>query len=666
MLRMFKAPTTPDDPIRGVLEVLGIAARAHGLPLGEFLGNGEIFIHGTTHAINAIVTGNVARTALICTEGHPDTLLLRTGGRADPFNHTQAYPDPFISRSLTFQARERVLSDGSVMTPLDEASVLRIIDAMKLIGVKAVAVSLLWSVVRPDHERRIGALLEQHMPGVPYTLSHQLNPAIREYPRTSSAAIDASLKPLMRSYMGNLTARMAEAGFTGRVLVLTSQGGVMDARDVALAPIHCINSGPSMAPIAGRYYAAADTKVRTAIVADTGGTTYDVSAVRDNVIPMTRDMWIGEEYRGHMTGFPSVDVKSIGAGGGSIAWVDGRGLLHVGPKSAGAVPGPACYGKGGMQATLTDACVVLGYLDPENFLGGAMRLDVHAAALAVRERVAKPLDTSIEEAAWSIVDVLTENMVQAIHDITVKQGIDPADAVLIGGGGAAGLNSVFIGRRLGCKQVIIPEVGAALSAAGALMSDLTSEYRATCFTTSTNFNMDLVNGTLDELESKCRTFISQSGGGSIEQRISFIVEARYEHQVWEIDVPVPARRFTAPGDVETLVSAFHDAHERIFAIRDPDSGVEFVTWSARVSCRLRDHELARLEVDTGKHDRPKQRQVFFSGEGFLDVPVLHHEQLAGGAVRTGPAIVEYPFATIAIDAAARFSQAASGSLIITP
>jgi N-methylhydantoinase A len=237
-LRMFKAPTTPDDPIRGVLDVLGIAARAHGLPLAGFLARGEIFIHGTTHAINAIITGNVARTALICTLGHPDILLLRTGGRTDPFNHSKAYPGPFISRNLTFEARERVLSDGSVMVPLDESGVIGIIEQLKRSNIEAVAVSLLWSVVNPEHERKIGALLEKHLPGVPYTLSHRLNPAIREYPRTSSAAIDAALKPLMRSYMGNLTARMTDAGFTGRVLVLRSQGGVMDAHAIASAPIH--------------------------------------------------------------------------------------------------------------------------------------------------------------------------------------------------------------------------------------------------------------------------------------------------------------------------------------------------------------------------------------------------------------------------------------------
>lgn len=665
-LRMFKAPTTPADPVQGVLDALSRAAAGHGESLDDFLRKGEVFIHGTTHAINAIITGNVAKTALLCTFGHPDILVVRTGGRSDPFDHSTAYPDPYISRSLTFQIRERILADGSVMTALDETSVLSAIDSMKRAGVESVAVCLLWSVVRPDHERRIGELLEQYMPGVSYTLSHKLNPAIREYQRASSAAIDASLKPLMRSYMGNLTHRLQSAGFNGKVLVLTSRGAVMHAADVARAPIHCINSGPSMAPIAGQFYAEADTAIRTAIVADTGGTTYDVSVIRDNVIPTTRDMWIGEEYRGHMTGFPSVDVKSIGAGGGSLAWVDQGGLLHVGPKSAGAVPGPACYGKGGTYPTLTDAAVILGYIDPNYFLGGAMRLDAKAAENAVRERVATPLNISVEEAAWAIVDVLTENMVQAIADITVKQGIDPAEAVLIGGGGGAGLNSVFIGRRLGCRQVIVPEVGAALSAAGALMSDLASEYRATCFMSSEHFDGERLNKTLEALEARCKRFVEQSGSASLEQRIEFIVEARYEHQVWEIEVPLPFDRFRTQRDLDALLEAFHATHQRIFAIRDPHSVVELVTWAARVNCKLRTHALARLDVEADRQSsRASTRRVFFSGEGFADVPVLSHSEVPSTETQ-GPAIIEYPFATIVVDPAARFRQSASGSLMIDP
>jgi N-methylhydantoinase A len=282
--------------------------------------------------------------------------------------------------------------------------------------------------------------------------------------------------------MAGLSQRLRESGFAGRVLVVTSQGGVMDADDVANAPIHLINSGPSMAPVSGRWFAVQDEGNDTAVIADTGGTTYDVSLVRRGRIPWSRETWIGQPFRGHMTGFPSVDVRSIGAGGGSIAWIDDGGMLHVGPNSAGAVPGPACYGQGGSKPTVTDAALVLGYIDPDFFLGGSMTLAPEAAEAAIARDVAAPLGLTLDEAAAAMIAVATENMVQAILDITVNQGIDPREAVLVGGGGAAGLNSVLIARRLETPRLLIPEVGAALSAAGALMSDLTAQFHATLFT----------------------------------------------------------------------------------------------------------------------------------------------------------------------------------------
>ena len=241
------------------------------------------------------------------------------------------------------------------------------------------AVCLLWSIVNPVHELRVGELLEQHLPGVPYTLSHALNPSLREYRRASSAAIDASLKPLMTRYLAALEERLRDAGLEGRLLVVTASGGVLDADTMAAAPIHSINSGPAMAPVAGRYYAEREAGATTAVIADTGGTSYDVSLVRRGRIPWTRETWLGRQYESDITGFPSVDVKSIGAGGGSIAWVDDGGLLHVGPESAGADPGPACYARGGVHPTVTDAALVLGYIDPGYFLGGAIALDVQAA-----------------------------------------------------------------------------------------------------------------------------------------------------------------------------------------------------------------------------------------------------------------------------------------------
>ncbi len=662
-LQMFKAPTTPDDPIRGVVDAIAKAADAAGLSTDQFLADADTFIHGTTHAINAIITGRTAKTALLTTKGHKDILVLREGGRADPFDMTSPYPAPFIPRSLTFEVDERIGAGGRVLNALNEESALSVLSALKAQDVDAVAVCLLWSIANSAHELRIGELLDQHLPDVPYTLSHQINPTLREYRRASSTSLDASLKPLMTRYMGQLDRRLEEVGFKGRILVLTSQGGMIEAEELSKAPIHVINSGPSLAPVAGAHYGAIEPG-GDIIVADTGGTTYDVSLVRGGVIPLTRETWIGQPFRGLITGFPSVDVKSVGAGGGSIARIDEGGMLHVGPESAGAVPGPVCYGRGGTEPTLTDACVVLGYLDPDYFLGGSIHLEYENARAAIKRGIAAPLGFTVEEAAASILTLATENMVQAIADITVNQGINPANAVLIGGGGAAGFNSVLIARRLGISTVIFPELGAALSAAGALMSEIASDHRATQLMTTRSFDQDAANAVLSSLEEEGRAFLSRTDAPYERQKISFSVEARYEHQVWEIEVPLPVNRFNSVSEIEAFVEVFHAAHERIFSFRDRESPVEIVGWAARASAQLHDGPVGRLAQMDAEHSDKPIRKIYLPNEGAVDAALVRFGDLTIGEENRGPAIIETPFTTILADSGSTFTRTEQGSLVL--
>lgn len=662
--RMFKASTTPDDPVRGVLDALECAARAYSLPRRTLLQRGTHLIHGTTHAINAIITGRTARTAFLTTEGHPDVLVLREGGRTEPFNFTVPFPEPYVPRSLTFEIPGRIRADGTELEPLEEERVIEVLRWLREAGVEAVAVCLLWSIVNPDHENRIGQLLDRHLPGVPYTLSHRLNPAIREFRRASSTAIDASLKPLMGKYLRQMGQRLREEGFDGRLLIVTSQAGVIDATDAAAAPIRIVNSGPSMAPVAGRWYGAADEDASSIIVADTGGTTYDVSLVRRGEIPVNRDTWIGTPYRGLMVGFPWVDVRSVGAGGGSIARVDSGGLLHVGPQSAGASPGPVCYGRGGTEPTVSDAALVLGYLDPQFFLGGTMALDREAAAKAIEARVARPLKLDATRAAAAILAVATENMAQAIVEITVNQGIDPRSAVLIGGGGAAGLNSVQIGRRIGCRRLVIPAVGAALSAAGALMSDLKADFHRAFVTTSRDFDYDGANAVLRELSARCQEFARHAGAAADAVSISFTTEARYATQVWEIEAPLKCESLETPADLEALTQVFHRTHEELFTFSDQSSAIVFIGWTAHVACRLREHAGFQLLEEGGAASKRTRRRAYFGAAGWSDVDVYRFEALDTGERVAGPAIVESAFTTIVIDPGATAVRRASGSLSI--
>ena len=663
-LDMFKASTTPADPVKGVIDALQAAADDAGLALPDYLSRADTFIHGTTHAINAVITGRTARTALLTTQGHPDILVLREGGRAEPFNFTVPYPEPYVPRALTFEVPERVSANGGIVKALDEAAVRAICDELRTRRVEAVAVALLWSVANDAHERQVLRILNECLPGVPVTLSSELNPTIREFRRASSAAIDASLKPLMGSYLGSLSQRLRNAGFGGRLLVLTSQGGMVDADEIAATPIRAINSGPSLAPVAGRFFGDLASRGADIVVADTGGTTYDVSLVRGGRIPLTRDAWIGPPFRGHLTGFPSVDVQSVGAGGGSIAHVDRGGLLRVGPDSAGSAPGPVCYARGGMEPTLTDACVALGYVDPDYFLGGRMRLDRELACDAIREKIAEPLAMRVEDAAAAIVTLATENMASAIADITVNQGIDPRHAVLIGGGGAAGLNSIFIARRMNIPRLVIPEVGAALSAAGALMSELAADFRAVEYMITSRFDEGRANAILGDLRRRGEEFLANAARASLHGNIQFSLEARYEQQVWEIEVPLPFDRFAGEADVADLTEAVHRAHERIFAFRDEASAIEIIGWTARASCRVHDHAIGRMKAHPEEARRAGTRRVFFAGTGFCEADVVPFSSLGVDEKRSGPALIESPFSSVVADPGSEFWRTEHGSLVI--
>ena len=665
--RLYKRPTTPADPVVGLFDTLGAAAADFNSSLAELLERSDLFVFGTTLATNAIVTSSTARTALLVTEGHPDILLLREGGeRSTLFDYSQEYPEPYIPRALTFEVRERLSASGEVLTALDEQQVLEVIARLREAEVEAVAVCLIWSMINNKHEARIGELLASELPDVPYTLSSRLNPSVREYRRTSSTAIDASLKPLMSRFFRHLEDELRNNGFNGRLLIMTSSGGVLDAEHVAETPIHSIGSGPAGAPVAGRHFAALDGGGMTAIVTDAGGTTFDVSLLRDGEIPTTRETKVGDQKAGYMTGFPSVDVRSVGAGGGSIAWVDSGGMLHVGPISAGADPGPACYVRGGERPTVTDACLVLGYLDAQYFLGGEIEVAVDPAVNAIRRHVAEPLRLDLNEAASAILTLATERMVTAIEEITLNQGIDPRQGLLIGGGGGGGLYCTGIARRLGCWPVLIPSASAALSATGALLSELRATYTATELMSTRAFDLERANAVLDGLLAQCKDFCNGPGAGSIRSEINFSVEARYQEQVWEIEVPLARPEFTSDADVAALVESFHDTHDALFAVRDTGSDVEVLTWVAQVSCALRDADAVQSPSAPGRSGAGGIRRAYFPEQGTIDTPVYQARDLEIDRRYAGPLLVESPVTTLVVDARSEVVRSVNDSLLIHP
>jgi N-methylhydantoinase A len=358
-----------------------------------------------------------------------------------------------------------------------------------------------------------------------------------------------------------------------------------------------------------------------------------------------------------------VDVRSVGAGGGSIARVDSGGLLHVGPESAGADPGPVAYGRGATRPTMTDACVVLGYVDPDYFLGGRAKLDLDAARAAIEREVGEPLGLGVQDAAAAIVRVATQRMVSAIEEITIHQGIDPRQAVLVGGGGAAGFNSVAIARQLGCREVIIPPVGPALSAAGALISDLSRSFELISRTTDDQFDFHGVNAVLDELERRGRAFIDGAGDGAIERSIEFSVEARYPHQVWELEAPIRSARIDSDEQLAQLRADFHEVHREVFSIADERSGIEFESWHARARCKLREPVSPRAVLTS---EEVRHRDVHLAGEGVTRVPVWRLDAIPIEESLEGPSIVETATTTVVVEPGAVFRRRPTGTLHITP
>ena len=678
---LHKAATTPEDPYQGILAALDLAARAEDLEVATLLERTESVVYATTHATNAILEGRTARTAFLTTEGHRDILLYREGGKQSPFNLAQPYPEPYVPRSLSFELPERIVSDGSVIQSLDEAATMRVIERLRELEVEAVGVCLLWSIVNPSHEQRVGELLASALPEIPFSLSSELNPNIREYRRASSTVIDASLKPLMRNHLQTLDERLRALGFQGEPMMVTHMsGGVLGFGEMCEHPIHCVDSGPALAPVAGLVYARAETKSaaessgdtepteeqkasppteqgerRDVLVIDAGGTSVDISPTRDGRVVYSREKWLGPRWIGHMTGLPAVETKSIGAGGGSIARGDRDGLLCVGPESAGASPGPACYDRGGVRATVTDAALVLGYLDPTYFLGGRIRLVPERAREAIERDVGKPLGLSVESAATAVMTVFSESLRSFLSEMTIVQGLDPRECLLVAGGGAAGLNIVSVARELGVDRILIPTLAAGLSAVGGQFADLFGSFSRPLQTTTADLDRSALAGALDDLEAMVEGFFDLMAKRGRRGR-ELICEARYANQLWEIDVPLPwGWRGQDESDCEELLRRFDRLHRALFSVDQPGETLELL--ALRAEARIsRIHPSLSARLDGKEAATIERRSVSFSGER-VDAPVYRGANLSTGSCIEGPAIIEEATTTILIDPGATATAA---------
>ncbi len=660
---IFKTSTTPKNIADGILNGVAMIAGHLGLAPGDFLARCEAFAIGTTIATNAILEGKQAKTGLVCTEGFRDTLMIREGGKPDSYDIYIDYPPPYIPRYLTLGVPERVNSEGGIETPLDEAAARTAIRQLREWQVESVAVSFLWSVVNPAHELRLGQLIEEEMPGIPYSLGHQVNPAIREYRRTSAVAVDASLKPLVQRRVAEIGSRLQEAGFGGVLTFITSSGGRTSPAEVIARPILLCLSGPSAAPQAGcRLSRSEGVPHGNVLTTDMGGTSFEVSVSVEWNTPMHREGMIGN----HMLGIPSVEVKTIGAGGGSIARVDAGGFIHVGPESAGAMPGPACYGRGGTLPTVTDANLVRGLLLPEAFAAGTLTLDVAAAETAIRTHVADPLGLDIREAANLITMVAEQNMVAAIQDITIRRGVDPRRFVLVSGGAAGGLHAAAIARELGLEKVLIPRAAGVLSAYGIMTGEIKMAFTRSLLCDSAAFDHDGVNALLTRLSAEGTSFLDRMSVEPAKRSLQASVEARYAGQVWQISLPIRPGAI-GPAELAAIVEDFHALHEKFYAVRSPGERVEFTEWTLEAIGAVsaeRMRPAAVAGVDPAAALIGHRRAWLKDAGGEVEIAVYDGTKLRAGNVIKGPALVQEAVTVNLVPAGAEGVVTVHGGLML--
>ncbi len=659
-VHVFKSPTTPHDWTEGILGALRVAAEHYEEDFSDFLKdisvvNGGLFTHGSTISTNAIVEKKCGKVGVLCTEGFRDVFLFREGPNKNPFDMFLDYPEPFAPRYLTLPVTERINSEGGIDTPLDEQMVKEQTLKLKEYNVEAIAICFLWSTVNPANEKRAAEIVKETWPEVTVVLSSEVNPSNREYRRWVSATMDASLRKLISTYANNLNNRLNEEGFIGKVGMLNSAGGVMSTSEIVERPLYSVDSGPSMAPVSGRKYAMGDLNEKNAVILDMGGTTFDVSCVIDGHISVSKEAIIGDE----IPGISRVNVHSIGAGGGSIAWVDNGGMIRVGPRSAGSVPGPACYNRGGTLPTVTDANCVLGYLNPDNFNDGRMKLYPELAKEAIRKHVAEPLGISVMEAAYSIWATVNVNMITAIKDITIWQGIDPRAYAMVSGGGACGLHAIALAEGLEMDKLLIPRTAGGLSAVGGIFSDIVSEYNGSLYTTTNDFDFEGTNKLIANLKQQAEAFFARNNITEDRQKIEVYMEAHYPFQVYELSVDITD--FLSDDyeiteeSIAKMEKAFHKEHKRTFSI-DDDTYIECVSWRVKaIGKHEREAELPEKEIGS-KIDLADEvaknsgtRKVYFKKyDDIKVVPVFRGQDLVYGDVVHGPAIIEEPTTTIVV------------------
>jgi N-methylhydantoinase A len=648
-LDVWKHLSVPQDP------VAGIKAGLEGFPHKDAIRNARL---GTTVATNAILERKGAVIAYVTTEGFRDVPFIQRGNRKYHYDMSWVKPKPLMKRRHCFEVRERVDRYGRIITPLDEDGARAVAREIQGLGeIEAVAIMLLFSYLEPAHELRLKEIFAEEAPDLQVSLSYEVLPKWKEYERASTTCADAYLKPVVSRQLRSMRARMSELGLGDNLVIIKSNGGEMTLEAAANAPVNMMVSGPTGGVVAGKHIARL-LDVSSMVTIDMGGTSTDVSTIlhgRESFTTAFEIEW------GVPIQIPMIDIRTIGAGGGSIAWIDKGGMLRVGPHSAGARPGPACYGTGGTEPTVTDANLVLGRINPDNFLGGTMALDVDAAHRAV-EGVGETLGQPLDATAMAIVRIANNNMIGALRSVLIERGLDPRDFTLLAFGGAGPLHAAELIVEMGIPAAIVPNHPGQFSAYGFILADARVDRQRTTQLTSKRFSPATANQVLGELVSECVAELEQQGYTD-DLHVTRSLEMRYLGQNYELELPIAFEAFT-DETIPALWQAFHDAHEARFGFAIPGEIIEIVNYLATAVSVTPKPELKRI----ARADSPAPHAAGRRSVGFLDgrheVPVFRREDLLAGHRIAGPAVIEEAASVTVLCPGQNLSVDAWGHLLI--
>jgi len=646
-IQIAKVPTTPLDFAQGVLDGLDSGLSGAAIEAAQV----SLLSHATTVVTNALLENKGARTAFIGTRGFRDILELRRSMRTDLYDLFQDAPPVIVPRRDRYEITERIDAQGEVVTPLAEEEVPALVDALRASGVRTVAVSMLFSFLNDTHERRLGALLRAALPDVQVFLSCEVLPEIREFERASTTAICAYVGPILESYLTRLQQAVSQAGMPA-LHVMGSSGGVVDIAECLRMPAQAVESGPAAGVIAAAL-AGEQLDEQQIISFDMGGTTAKASVIVDGEIAVTADYEVGGAAHakrwnggtGHPIRVPVIDLAEVSSGGGSIAWIDPGGALKVGPRSAGALPGPVAYGKGGTLPTVTDANVVLGYLNPKALLDGALPIDRAGAERAVVTHIAEPLGLSAIEAASRIIDVVNANMAEALNIVSVERGHDPREFAMIAFGGAGPVHALALASGLSIPRVIIPPAPGAFSALGLVASDLKRDYSRTFYTDLAAIDLDRFARAIAAMEEDGMSMLQAASVPKEARALKRFADVRYRRQAYELTVPVADGPITE-ATLAALAEAFHQKHMRTYGHANAEEPVQIV--NLRLTAIGRRPGLTLRQPPTVAARVESKREVWFPELGMTPTRVVRRDGLALGGHITGPAIIESLDSTVVV------------------